>query len=181
MKTKLHRTLGRTIVLPLILAITGPTLGHAQQEGRAADPAIMPSRSGQTGVAINRAAERIGEGVLIDRRTGEVRFSGRAHCSYVRAYACPHFDAAQSVIAAIPASGETAAFVARQVAAMRSALRRHGCSPARGTFYLTDAGAEVTINHGYEAEEVWIAASARNIHHRELGLIIDASPYGPTQ
>lgn len=127
------------------------------------------------------AIESIAEGVIINQTTGEVRFSGAADNGYYRAYACPTFAAARAVVGEIPASSDRPGTVARQVEAMRAAIRRHGCSPARGTFRLTAAGPQIAINHGYEAEENWVALSARNIRDRGLGLIVDASPFGSTQ
>lgn len=126
-------------------------------------------------------ADRLGDGVQIDRRSGEVRLSGKSHKGYVRAYACPSFAAARAVVKHIPAANDRAGTVDRQVTAMRAALRRQGCTAARGRFRITATGDDVWINHGYEAEENWVAAAARNIHGRSLGLVIDASPFGPVQ
>lgn len=131
--------------------------------------------------SLQAIAERLGEGIAIDSRTGEIRLSGKSHKGYYRAYACPSFAAARAVIGSVPKSDERQGTVARQVAAMRAALRRQSCSPARGRFGATAIGNDVWINHGYEAEENWVAVAARNVRGRTLGLVIDASPYGPVQ
>lgn len=139
-------------------------------------PAIAAEGQGAQSIA-----DKIGEGVNIDARTGEIRLSGRSDKGYYRAYACPSFAAARAVIGAVPRPNERRGTVARQVAAMRATLRRQGCSPARGRFRVTALGAEVWINHGYEAEENWVAVNANNVRGSALGLIIDVSPYGPVQ
>lgn len=126
-------------------------------------------------------ADRLGEGVAIDARTGEIRLSGRSHKGYYRAYACPSFGAARAVIGSVPRPDERRGTVARQVSVMRAALHRQHCSPARGTFRATTLGPDVWINHGYEAEENWVAVAASNVRGGTLGLIIDVSPYGPVQ
>ncbi len=127
------------------------------------------------------AVEKVSEGANIDPRTGSIRLSGKSDAGYIRAYACPSFAAARKVVSAIPASDERRGEAAQQVSAMRIALRRQGCAPAKGTFRLIAAGPEVLINHGYEAEEYWLALKAVNIHGKDLGLIFDTSPYAPLQ
>ena len=125
--------------------------------------------------------DKLGDGVAMEARTGQIRFSGRADGNYYRAYACHGFATARAVIGAIPKADGQRGTVARQAAAMRTALRRLDCSPARGSFRVTALGPEVWINHGYEAEEDWLAVAAVNIRGRKLGLVIDVSPYAPIQ
>ena len=143
--------------------------------------ALCPPAIAAEGQGVQSIADKIGEGVNIDARTGEIRLSGRSDKGYYRAYACPSFAAARAVIGAVPRPNERRGTVARQVAAMRAALRRQNCSPARGSFRATALGPDVWINHGYEAEENWVAVAASNVRGDALGLVIDASPYGPVQ
>lgn len=140
----------------------------------------VPANAGTT-QDLKTIADRLGEGVAIDARTAQIQLSGKRFKSYYRAYACPNFAAASAVVSAIPKSADRSGTVARQVAAMRTALGKQGCTPARGSFWIMALGNNVRIDHGYEAEENWVAAQAHNKYGQELGLIIDTSPYGPVQ
>lgn len=160
----MHHLTGILLALAMTHAATGSALAGA---------------SGQP--AAHAIADRLGDGVQIDPQSGEVRFSGKSYRGYYRAYACPDFAAARAVVRSIPPSDDRPETRARQIAAMQAAMRRRGCTPAKGRFRITLTGDDVRINHGYEAEENWVAAAALNIRGRALGLIIDASPYGPAQ
>ena len=127
------------------------------------------------------AIDKLGESMGIDNRTGEIKLSGQADKGYYRAYVCPTMAAASLTVRAIPKPSKRPGTVARQVAAMKAALRQQRCVPARGTFHVTGLGPEVMIEHGYEAEENWVAVEARNARGQVVGLIIDSSPYAPLQ
>lgn len=146
--------------------------------------AVAPVVTGATdkaGRGLQLALDRVGEAAVLEPGSDQIRLSGRSFDGYYRAYACPSFAAARAVIGAIPAPLERPGTVRRQVAAMKSALSRQHCAAAKGTFRILDAGEEVMINHGYEAEESWIALAASGAKGRKLGLVFDASPYAPGQ
>jgi len=63
---------------------------------------------------------------------GKVSLTGRNHGGYYHAYACPRFDLAEAVVAAIPKRSKARAVVKRQDAAMASALRKNRCLPDCG-------------------------------------------------
>lgn len=107
---------------------------------------------------------------------GVITLSGKPHRGYHRAYQCARFAVARAVVTAVPSGRSTA-----QTAALKVALRRHGCTPARGTYQVHAVGREVEINHGPEASENWTALDAMTASGRRVGLVFDSSPYAITE
>lgn len=111
---------------------------------------------------------------------GKVSLAGRNHDGYYRAYACPRFDLAEAVVAAIPDRSKTGATVKVQDAAMVAALHKNQCAPAKGLYRVTAVGHEIEIDRGPEAQEYWTALTAVDASGRTIGLVFDSSPFAIT-
>ncbi|MBR0781075.1 hypothetical protein [Bradyrhizobium iriomotense] len=111
---------------------------------------------------------------------GKVSLSGRSHEGYYRAYACPRFDLAEAVVAAIPDRGKIRTTVKRRDAVMAAALHNNNCVPAKGLYRVTAVGHEIEIDRGSEAQEYWTALTAVDASGRTIGLVFDSSPFAIT-
>lgn len=88
-------------------------------------------------------------------------------------YLCPSPQAAQNVIAAIPAATERGVLNARQLKAKLAALRASGCTIAAGRYEVTAVHSSVFVSLGNEAGETWTALTAVDDRGHVVGLLHD--------
>lgn len=115
--------------------------------------------------------------IEIGEPDGVLDFSGKAAHGYVRAYVCPTFLVAETVIEAIRGTQVRQSNAAAQKRLMNIFLRRSLCKPAKGGFRIVAKGREVEINFGQEASEYWTALDVLTKDGIPMGLVFDASPY----
>ncbi len=115
--------------------------------------------------------------IEIGQPNGVLVFTGRASRGYHRAYACPNFLVAESVVEATRGAQVRQRSASAQRKSLNNYLQRNHCKPAKGKFRILAKGREVEINHGQEASEYWTALKVSTIEGQETGLVFDASPY----
>ncbi len=103
---------------------------------------------------------------------GILQLSGQQHGFYYRAYHCPSFDIAQSIVAMLAEADAGARPIAMDVA-----MEEQNCRPAKGEYQVLILGGEVEITRGFEAQEYWTALDVRAGNGNAAGLIFDSSPY----
>ncbi len=152
----------RVLITIILLATTGlfSQVGSAQSE--------------QSDIELEQFKIEIGE------PDGVLTFTGRASRGYYRAYACPTFLVAESVVEATRGAQIRQPSASAQRKSMNVYLQRNRCKPAKGKFRILGKGREVEINHGQEASEYWTALKVSTIEGQEMGLVFDASPYAPS-
>ena len=128
------------------------------------------------------SADRLDEWKQVHAPSGTITLTGRKHGQYYRAYLCPTYAAAVSVVTSTRAAATRVKDPKRLKSDFNRSLRRAHCvpisSPAQSSFYKPfDVGTFAVIDWGFEAQEEWTPIRAFNPDGQVVNLVYDASVY----